>query len=43
MQAIYERAHGLDHWTVVKDLHDLAEMYCCQGRYDQAEQLYKQA
>ena len=40
---VAEQAHGPDHPDVAACLNSLAESYCAQGRYAQAEPLYNRA
>ena len=40
---IDEKALGPNHPDVATDLNNLAKLYSNQGKYDEAERLYKQA
>ena len=40
---IYKTVLGLQHPQVAKSLNHLAELFCKQGRYEEAEPLYQSA
>jgi tetratricopeptide (TPR) repeat protein len=40
---IEEKALGSDHPKVANILHNLADLYCAQERYSEAEPLYQRA
>ncbi len=40
---MYKPESGYDYWLVGESLHDLAQVYADQGRYSEAEPLYKRS